>query len=388
MSFLIMSNRRIWRSNAANNKPDEIHSPFIQDYIERRDRQRDFRSWTSDRGENGHPSMWSKNLTWGNRGRPIPEVHVQFQDAAPDGEGGYYFTVNFGVVGGLFHHNAQGEERRLFHRERFRCDGLAYQPAGKRFAAAFGAEDGTTHICLLDENGREVRWLTEGDSNDAFPAWDPSRPGTILYQASGLAHRPEGWAEYGAWEAMELNLEKGELSTLWRRDGMDVLLPRRDARGNLYALIRPSGDAPVPWWETARRVALVPWVFVQGVFGFANAFTSMFAQKPLWRAGGPPGKVDSAPAIRVLGKRLETRVLEENGKVPVERRYLAPASWQLWRRDLEGVESMVADHVSWFALSPDGTPYYTTGLAIHALKNEEIEIVYRGSLIESFMPLL
>ena len=382
-----MSGQRAWRSGAENTQAVEVHSPFIQDYIERRDRQRELRAWTTA-GDDSYSSAWSRTTTWGNRGRPIAEVEVQYQDAAPDGQGGFYYTVGFGVVGGMFHQNAAGEERRLFHRDRFTCDGLAYQAGAKRFVAALGGEEGTTHLVLMDENGRMTRQLTEGDCSDARPSWDPARPDTVLYQSSGLARQANGRVHHGTGEAMELDLDKGEITPLWRREGMDVLLPRRDGQGRLYALIRPSGSAPVSMAEQARRVVRMPWVFAQAVFGFANAFTTMFAQKPLWKAGGPEEMVDAAPTIRILGKQLETKALRKRGgKNAGECASLAPGSWQLWRRDPDGSERKIAGRVSWYALGADGTPYYSTGLAIHAVRAGGEETVYEGPLIESFMLL-
>lgn len=388
MSFLIMSGQRAWRSGAGKNGAEEVHSPFISDYIDRRERQGNFRAWTAGGGEDGgYASTWSRSLIWGGRARPVAPVEAQYEDVTADGAGGFYYAVNFGVVGGLFHQNPAGEERRLFHRERFRCDGLAFQPAERRFAAALD-NDGPTHIALLDENGRQTRWLTEGDCVDARPSWDPARPDTVLYQTCGMARRADGRAEFSPWEIMELSVDKGEIVPLWRREGMDVMLPRRDGRGRLYALVRPHGDAPLSWWEFLKRVALMPWILAQAVFGFVNAFTTLFAQKPLWKAGGPLEKVDTAPTIRVLGKQLETEALRRRKeKNPGESPSLAPASWQLWRRDPDGSEHKLAENVSWFALDGEGTPYYTTGLAIHALVDGAKRTVYEGPLIESFVSL-
>lgn len=390
MSFLIMSGQRAWRGGDKGTTAKEVHSPFIQDYIERRERQRNLRSWTTGSGGGGedYGSTWSRSMIWGNRGRPIAEVEAEYQDVAPDGAGGFYYAVGFGVVGGLFHQNAKGDERRLFHRERFICDGLAFQPDSRRFVAAFGGDHGATHLVLLDENGRMTQGLTEGECRDARPSWDPAQPDTVLYQTSGMARRPDGRREYGPWEAMELNLASGEVTPLWRRDGMDVLLPRSDGQGRLYALMRPSGDAPVSLWAYARGVVHMPWIFAQAVFGFASAFTSVFAHKPLWKAGGPPGQVDAAPSIRILGKQLETKALQTRNKgQATARASLAPESWQLWRRDPDGSEHRIASRVSWFGLDASGTPYYTTGMAIHAYRDGGEETVYEGPLIESFIPL-
>lgn len=387
MSFLILSGQRAWRNAAAGAEALEINSPFIQDYLERRERQRELRSWTTNT-DGDHMTAYSRGMTWGNRSRPIAEVEVHYQDAAPDGRGGFYYAVGFGVVGGLFHQNAAGEERRLFHRDRFVCDGLSYQKNENRFVAALGGDGGTTHLVLLDENGRQIHRLTEGDCVDARPSWDPVNPDTVLYQTCGMARGANGWLEHSPWEAAELDLARGEVATLWRVDGMDVLLPRRDAKGALYALIRPSGDAPIPFREYARRVVMMPWIFAQAVFGFTSAFTSIFARKPLWKAGGPVEKVDAAPAIQLLGRRLETSVLQNrNGKKAGDRATLVPDTWQLWRRDPDGGERKLATNVSWYALGEDGTPYYSTGLAIHALRENNEETVYEGPLVESFLPL-
>ena len=385
MSFLIMAGQRAWRGNGSKGKSEEVHSPFIRDYIERRERQRDLRAWTS--GGDDHPSAFGRSMTWGGRGLPIEEVEVQYQDAAPDGQGGFYYAVNFGRVGGLFHQNARGDERRLFHRDSFVCDGMAFQPGNNRFVVAFGGDHGMTYLALLDENGRQDQWLTEGDCADARPSWDPARPNVVLYQTSGLARGAGGRVVRAPWEVMELDLDKGETTPLWRRDGIDMLLPRRDGAGRLYALARPNGSAPVSLLEYARGVVSIPWVLAQAVFGFANAFSYMFAQKPLWRAGGPEEKVDSPPAVRVLGKQLETAALQSGKKKGGGQPSLAPSSWQLWRRDPDGSEHRLADGVSWFALGADGTPYYSTGLAIHACRENGVETVYEGTLMEAFMPL-
>lgn len=382
-----MSGQRAWRSGAAGKAAEEVISPFIQDYIERRERQRELRAWTAE-GSGDHASSWSRTMTWGGRGRPIAEVDVQYQDAAADGQGGFYSVVNFGAVGGLFHQNAAGEERRLFHRERFFCDGIDFQADRRRFVVALGGENGATHLALLDENGKQVQWLTEGDSYDARPAWDPAHPDVVVYQTSGMARRADGGVAFSPWEAAELDMGTGDITHPWSREGMDVLLPRRDRQGRLYALLRPAGGAPAPLWEYAQRIALMPVIFAQGVFGFANAFTSIFARKPLWKAGGPPERVDAAPAVRILGRQLETKVLRDQGKARSSgRTSLAPKSWELWRRDPDGGEHRLASGVSWFTLGADDTPLYSTGLAIHARRDDGEETVYQGPLVESFVAL-
>lgn len=386
LSFLIMAGQRAWRSRGVKETATEVYSPFISDYIERRERQRDLRAWTA--GGDDHATAFARSMTWGGRARPVEEVDVQYQDAAPDGRGGFYYAVNFGRVGGMFHQNATGEERRLFHRDSFVCDGMTFQPGAGRFVAAFGGDHGQTHLALLDENGRQVRWLTEGDCSDARPAWDPARPDVVLYQTSGMARGAGGRIVRAPWEVMELDIEKGETTSLWSREGVDMLLPRRDREGRLYALARPSGGAPVSLLDYAKSVVSIPWVLAQAVFGFANAFAFMFARKPLWKAGGPEERVEAPPAVSILGRQLETAALESGKRKSASgHAALAPESWQLWRRDPDGGEHRLATHVSWFCLGADGTPYYSTGLAIHACRDGGVETVYEGTLMEAFMPL-
>src|SRR5581483_8416684 len=105
-----------------------IESQFAQQAVERDMRTRQRNEWKT-RGKGG-PDLFSSRLLWrADLGDPAAR-RIDICGVTRGADGALVFALDTDHVGGLFLHDpADGSERRLFHRNRFRCRDLARHPS-------------------------------------------------------------------------------------------------------------------------------------------------------------------------------------------------------------------------------------------------------------------
>jgi len=151
-----------------------VESAFIQQMLERQQKTRDRHDWKSQ------GMGWS--LTRGMNPAAAEQMgvrNVRTCAIASGAEGSdLLYVINTGTVGGLFAWSkADNSERRMLHRNGFSARDLARHPITHKLALTMSADDGSSHIGVMDFSGRGVREVTEGDSLDESPSWAAGQEG-------------------------------------------------------------------------------------------------------------------------------------------------------------------------------------------------------------------
>jgi hypothetical protein len=374
MRTLSIANGELWlhTSDAA---PRQIESPFARELVERALHSRRTTGWKHAPREQQSGVIPTATL-WGQRGGDDAPMPVRFQHACRGAdEDTLYYVLAVGPTRGLFRrHLGEDREVRLFHRNDWECEGLAYSAADQRLLVATRHADGTGHVEVYDEDGNRRGTLTDGECVDAAPAIVPGRSKTIVYQSSGVARHAQSGAVVAQAHACVhlLDWGSGQLQTLLDDPRYDHVAPRMDAQGRLYAIRRP---AEKPAHERAGNalsdIVLMPLRLLKAVFGYLNFFSMVYGKEPLRSAGGP-----RTPALdQDLGRLwLHGRMIELS-KVKGDPQYagnLVPRNWELVRVDGAGqAPQVIAQHVACFDLQPDGRPVYSNGFDIVAAMSGE-----------------
>ena len=80
---------------------------------------------------------------------------------------------------------SSGKETRLLHTSDYRISALAVGPEG--IACSLAGKAGTSNLAAMHLEGSDPQIITEGDSVDLHPIWDPSRDRTLIFQSAGRA---------------------------------------------------------------------------------------------------------------------------------------------------------------------------------------------------------
>lgn len=346
-------------------QPKLVDSPFVQQMVERQERDRQRHGWKSQ------GMGWSFNSRQMNPmmlaamqegARP-----VQFTGLARSGEGRQIiYSINTSTVGELFEHDlSDGSERRMFHRADFKVVDLARHEDGT-LAMSLRSDDGSAHIGTMPPGGRGVREITEGDSIDEAPRWVPGSGKAIIFQSAGVGRNPVGLATaYGPYAIQKLDLDKGEFITVIEDEAHDYLCPHLSSDGTLHYIRRsyqPHGQ-PVSPWRVAMDIVLFPFRLARALVHFLNVFSLFFSKKPLLTAGGPKREGPDARFMMLWGRYINAEKMAREGADPAAG--MVPKDWQLIRRSPAGQEEVLANGVLSFDVGNDGGIVYTNGLTIY-----------------------
>jgi dipeptidyl aminopeptidase/acylaminoacyl peptidase len=252
-------------------------------------------------------------------------------------------------------------ERRLLHGSEVRIRDVRAAPGRPQIACSVLHADGRASLALMDQDGRDLREVTEGDAHDRFPSWAPGPGARLVYQSASVGRDGAGrFAAYGANEVHLLDLESGALETLATDPDHDFLSPRLDAQGNLYCVRRPRPKGGASFGTMLLDIVLIPARLLFAVFQYLNFFSARYTGKPLTTAGARQKAATDVRQMMVWSNLMEA---EQGG--PDEPQPAVPKSWQLVRiRKGERPQTM-AEGVSAFDVADDGSILYSTGSAIH-----------------------
>ena len=377
-------------------EPQLIESPFVQQMLDRIERNRQRHGWKDGGGmawqSFGSGGMMPMMGLGGMGGMPADVRRVRFSGLTRGTKPGELtYALDTDHVGGLFvYDTAERYERRVYHRNQFRAASLARHPATGTLALSVRGEDGTAHVAVMDADGRGLKEVTEGDCIDESPHWAPGeKPDSrvLVFQSAGVARNPAGFAVgLGTYAIQKLDLDSGEFVTLLEEDEHDLLLPRLTGDGHLLFIRRPyepDGARKVSPWKVALDMLLFPIRVGVAVVHFFDWFSQVFSRKPLITAGGPPKEGPDARFLMLWGKMIDAEKAIRASK-PGDAKALVPTTWQLTRRRLsDGHEEVLARGVLSFDLADDGTIVYTNGSAVFRLSTDgKSEQLCTGRLIE------
>jgi hypothetical protein len=354
----------------------EITSPYAQQAMDRAERSREKNAWKKDTAfgvaAHGNYRDFERDAD------PILISSARFTS-----EGKLlYFQADHGM-GGLFSYDiASGHEERLLHRQQLQLQDMNLSPSGQVIYCTMQSRGGASHIASMSVSGDGLRELTGGDTIDSAPTGVPGDEGVVIYQSAGIARDQHGgWAGVGHVTLQELNTSTGRITPVLEDPRYDFLSPRVAADGALFFIRRPYEPPQYNAGNVVLDTIFFPFRLLRAVFHYLNFFSLMYSRKPLTGAGGTPMQADMKN-IMLQGKRIDAeRALRREasiGGIPS----LVPSSWQLVRRVRSGGETVVANNVSSFDITPNGTIVYSNGRGMFALDAQgRSSLVSQGDLV-------
>ena len=369
--------------------PRLIDSPFVQQMLDRIQRSRERHDW-KNQGMAWQVGAGGFGGFMGGRAMMPAEVRrVRFSGLTRGNKPGeLLYALDTDHVGGLFVYDTSAQsERRLYHRNQFRAANLSRHPKDETLAVSLRGDDGSAHIAVMEQDGRGLKEITEGDVIDEAPAWVAGGVGgdkMIVYQSSGIGRNAAGFmVAQGPYAIQKLALDSGDLTTLIEEEQSDLLLPRLLADGSLLFIRRPyePGGFTVSPVKVAKDIVFFPFRLVVAIVHFFNWFSHVFARKPLITAGGPPKEGPEARYIMLWGKMIDAEKAMAAKKG--DAKSLVPQTWQLVRRAGDDTDTVLAKGVLSYDVADDGSIVYTNGGAVyHRSTDGTTNEVCRGKMIE------
>ena len=359
----------------------EIESHFVRDKQERSERMTHSHGWKSQC--NAEDPFYNSNVVWGRQSSAGLTTGYRFKDVIVPDENILYYTLSNGVVTGLFEYDLKDDfETRLFHKNDLISRGIDFSKKRGEFVLAVQDVDGRVNLELLNSRGSSTSILTGGDSRDCYPSFSQHNPNHVLFQSAGIARDEEGYAMmYGPEAIYRYDSESEELVEVLADEHYDFLLPREDAKGNLYCIRRPYQlPGQTSLGKQLLNALLFPVHFVSAVVGFLEAFTKLFNQQA-FKANGPAVQSEQKDKYaNVLGQTIHLAKLQRNrsSKDPS----LVPGSWELLCISANKECKVIARNVASYDIDNDGTLYFTNGYRVNSLTAENSTMLFKHNMIE------
>lgn len=379
--FVFISRGKLFLKTAIG-EIEEIHSPYVQEMIDRLNRKKQLHGWKQN-------TSLSQSFV-GQRGEvAADQVELQVVSAQFCSDNKLIYFMKDRHVGGLFEYDASTKsERRLLHKQNLFYEDLAVNPVNGKILCSEQHSNGIANIVVLNSDGDDYSQLTEGDTVDSSPAWIPGDNHHILYQSAGLARSDEGYViAHGPSSIKMLDLENSDVITVLEDHNVDYLQPKVDCQGNLHFIKRPYEAQQYGSSNLLLDVLLFPFRLARALFHYLNFFSLMYSRKPLTSASGPKVSEDIKD-ILIKGKRIDAeRALRKEARVngiPS----LVPGSWQLVRRTKTGEEIILANNVASFDITSEDTILYSNGYAVFQIApGNQTQVVLRDKLIADVIAL-
>jgi hypothetical protein len=361
IAYLAQGKVRVKTGDAA---PLTVDSAYGNSIREKEVRSQQKHSWKSG-GNDGSP--FSGPTLWGKAATP-QDVPLSITSICGGREpGGLIYSLESGSLCALLEAGPLGaDEKRLWNDNRTRIRHLAVSPRTGDLAFGVLHENGTANIGLKLRGESGVKELTEGDSFDTAPSWMPGECQRIVFQSAGIGRNREGhFLALGPFCIQRLNVETGEMETLFEDEHNDYLAPRVREDGSLYYVRRPYRlHERVHPLRVLKDVVLFPFRLSFALFHFLNFFSKIFTGRHLTTADGAKGQQMQMRQMMIWGNLVQAR---RRGREEEEGFDLVPKSWELHRRNAQGESKVLAGGVLAYDVAPDGTVVFTNGNALFLL---------------------
>jgi hypothetical protein len=373
--FAFISNGMLFRRERGADVT-QIHSPYVQEAADRRERARERHSWKQGTSFGVAAGGGMRNFEAADR--PPQALSAAF---VPDGD--LFYFLKDESVGGLFRlEAASGRELRVLLRQNLSLTDLSPSADGSVLAASSQQPSGICNIALLQADGSGLREVTGGDTVDSAPAWIPGLPNRLLFQSCGLARSAEGYVvAQGNATIQKLDMDTGSISPILDDPRFDHLKPRVSASGELLFIRRPYEPPRYAGQAFLLDMLLFPFRLLRAVFHYLNFFSLMYSRKPLTSASGPAVQAD-LKNILLQGRRIDAEKALRSARAVHGVPSLVPESWELVSRDLQGRERVLATNVASFDLGSDGTVIYSNGRGVFVLQQDGTsQLAVTGDLV-------
>lgn len=372
--FIFISKGKLFLKDNAN-QLEQIHSPYIQEMIDRLNRKKQMHGWKQN-------TSLGQSFVGQGGSVAADQVELQVVSAQFSNNKLIYFMKD-SHVGGLFEYDTTTKnEKRLLHKQNLFLENLSVNPVNDKIICCEQHTNGIANIVMMSNDGNDYQQLTEGDTVDSSPTWTPGEDNSILYQSAGLARSEEGYViAHGPSAIKMLDLQNNDVVSVLEDSDTDFLQPRVDRQGNLYFIRRPYEAQQYGGTNLMLDTILFPFRLARAVFHYLNFFSLMYSRKPLTSAEGPKVEADIKDML-IKGKRIdaEKALRSENriNGIPS----LVPRSWQLVKRTTNGDETILATNVASFDISSDDSILYSNGYAVFQLApDNQSQVILRDKLI-------
>jgi hypothetical protein len=361
---------------------NQVHSHFGQQIIDRTIRIHQKNDWKTK----GSGSYFGGSTLWGVDQVNTDAIRIFITSVAPSQEDNkLYFILESETAGGLFVYDcATQEENRLFHKENFHARDLDLSSENKQLVCSQHFPNGIANIIMMNEDGSDLRQITEGDSIDEAPSWIPGKDRRILIQSSGIARNTNGYVVGRGPAAIQaLDLDNNRLATVLEDPGYDYLQPHISPDGYMYYIRRPYTMHEYSGVAFLTDFVLFPFRLLRAVFHYLNFFSLVYTKKPLTTASGPTLKGDDLKNIMLRGKMIDAQKALRRASRIQGVPSLVPPSWELVRRSQSNMETVVARNVAAFDIGWDGTIAYSNGCGAFTLDSRNNpRLMLKDNLIE------
>lgn len=342
----------------------QVHSPYAQEAMDRRERSRARHSWKEG-------TTFNIAAGGGRRSFEAVDKPLLATSAAFEANGNLLYFLKDENMGGLFRREAEsGRELRVVLKQNLHLTDLNPSPDGAMLAASSQQSGGVANIALMKSDGSNYREVTGGDTVDSSPAWIPGAPKRMVFQSAGLARNEEGYIlAQGSASIQKLDMESGSVTPILEDAAFDYLKPRVSDTGELLFIRRPYEAPRYGMGTMLADMLLFPFRLLRAVFHYLNFFSLMYSRKPLTSASGPAVKADIKD-ILLQGRRIDAEKALRGAGAVQGVPSLVPASWELVRRSQEGVERVLATNVASYDIGSDGTIVYSNGRGVFVLDQD------------------
>ncbi len=275
--------------------------------------------------------------------------------------------------------NEERAEGLVLRRNDFRICDIDYDAANKSLVISASSHTRNQHLAILELKSARIDFITEGDCLDRNPCFDPIHSDMIYYDSCGFGTNEHGhFCELGLRSICKLNLKTGDVDEIITASGFDFLKPQVDNKGNIYFIKKPhdSGkDKPL----SIKDIVLAPVKITKAIVGWLDFFTQRYAGESLKTTTGrnpAKAKQKSEEELYIEGNLINVqKTLEENQKAGENFPGIAPKSWELIQMTPDGKQTILKKGVLAYALSADGTVYYSNGkhlIEVSANKTEKL----------------
>lgn len=346
---------------------ETITSAFVED-VRRREASIERKTGWKTKGTGakfmGAAALWDEA-----EGRRSPATFTSVSRGRRSGE--ILYAITTGPVSGLFAYDvATGDEVRLVHGTDGAPLAIATSDDHRVLALARDQKTGARNLHVMRDDGGDSQIVTTGDAIDDAPSWVPVGPEItegrhqLVYQSTGIGRDATGLvAGFGPTEINLLDAEHGTLKTLLSDPRYDYLAPRMARDGSLLVMRRPYRSGPERPDPSAilKDGLLAPFRLAYAGFRYLDFFSMRYTGKPLSTAGDTRARNFDAR------KLIERQNIEAAGEVTDEAQRRAPSDWVLLRRQPNGSEAVVAEHVVAFDVTTKGTIFMSDGNAIERI---------------------
>ncbi len=280
------------------------------------------------------------------------------------GEGSMLYCAMVGDSSGIFKRtiaNAATEsEGHILHERDMLFQDIALSSDGRMaFSVVNGIGD--QHIAVGPVGSPHYREITDGDSIDRNPFWDPENSDLILFDSAPLAYRHNGSRFAMPRAIMQVDMANSELGVILESDKFDFLSPQIDGEGNVWCIRRPYKNARSR--TSPVEILLIPYKIGRAIFRAIETFTVKNTGEPLITSGSNPSKARPAPKKLLFeGADIDTaRNARKNRKSGDSFPGYIPGNWQLIAIDRDSEMTVKAKGVCAFTLLPDGSFIYSNG---------------------------